>query len=56
MGLDAEIEGNLEEFEGIYSAMEELEDIIESGMDADLLDLGDGNTSVQPERASVQPD
>jgi hypothetical protein len=42
MGLDAEIEEDLEELEGVYSAMEELQDIIETGVDAESLDIDHG--------------
>jgi hypothetical protein len=42
MGMDTDIEEDLEELEGIYSAMEELEDIIETGSDAESLDIDHG--------------
>ncbi len=51
MGLDAEIEEDLEELEGVYSAMAELQDIIETGVDAESLDIDHGtviaSTAVQ---------
>ncbi len=56
MGLNAEIEEDLEELEGIYSDMVELEDIIETGNDAESLDIDHGtalaDTSDQPEPAT----
>eukprot|EP00291_Cryptomonas_curvata_P019119 CAMPEP_0172157472 /NCGR_PEP_ID=MMETSP1050-20130122/3807_1 /TAXON_ID=233186 /ORGANISM="Cryptomonas curvata, Strain CCAP979/52" /LENGTH=261 /DNA_ID=CAMNT_0012826699 /DNA_START=237 /DNA_END=1025 /DNA_ORIENTATION=- len=48
-----EIEEDVEEVEGIYSAMEELADMIETGMDAESLDIDHGTvlaeTPVHPE-------
>ena len=55
MGLDAEIEEDLEELESVYAAMEELADMIETGVDAESLDIDHGTvlaqTPVLPEPA-----